>query len=255
MIDGGHIKTEAQAGRMGEQLYAVVYKKRIIVRTRAGKKREKWVRGYRAPRPEDDNSTVVRAALDERLPDWEALNMVPSERFPKVCNDDRPIQYGMPLWRDLFSARQLLCHGTSVEVFRKMLDAERIDGNLDPVRQAAYGYLALSLDKWLNYNSRMSVWMPTREVVANTFNRHDFAFCWSHAEMAPLIVGIGYDWAIKQTAKCIKELVALVRPEAKGGVGDLFEGTDASEFCPPRSPSPASRATTSTTLKTAPSTL
>ena len=38
------------------------------------------------------------------------------------------------------------------------------------VRRAAYGYLALSLDKLLNYNSRMSVWMPTREVVANTFN-------------------------------------------------------------------------------------
>ena len=42
------------------------------------------------------------------------------------------------------------------------------------------------------------------EVVAgHTFNRHDFAFCWSHAEMAPLIVGLGYDWAIGQTAKCI----------------------------------------------------
>ena len=60
----------------------------------------------------------------------------------------------------------------------------------------------------------MSVWMPTREVVANTFNRHDFAFCWSHAEMAPLIAGLGYDWAIEQTAKCIRELVELVHPDA-----------------------------------------
>jgi putative DNA methylase len=66
----------------------------------------------------------------------------------------------------------------------------------------------------LNYNSRMSVWMPTREVVANTFNRHDFAFCWSHAEMAPLIAGLGYDWAMDQTGKCIEELVELARPDA-----------------------------------------
>ena len=75
--------------------------------------------------------------------------------------------------------------------------------------------------------------MPTREVVANTFNRHDFAFCWSHAEMAPLIVGLGYDWAIGQTAKCIGELVALVRPDAEKKSGNLFDDADAAEYTPP----------------------
>ena len=139
----------------------------------------------------------------------------------------------MNVWRDLFSPRQLLCHGTSVEIYREMLDADRAAGELSEIRQAAYGYLALSLDKLLNYNSRMSVWMPTREVVANTFNRHDFAFCWSHAEMAPLIVGLGYDWAIEQTAKCIRELVALVRPGADNKNDDLFDDADAAEYTPP----------------------
>ncbi len=41
--------------------------------------------------------------------------------------------------------------------------------------------------------------------------------------MAPLIAGLGYDWAIGQTAKCIGELVALVRP----GAGDLFPDAGA----------------------------
>ena len=232
VIDGDVIKEQAQAGKMGEQLYAVVYKERVEVRTKTGRVREKWVRGYRAPRPEDDNGAEVRTRLDEKLPEWEAFDLVPSENYDDMYSDRSKI-YGVKKWRDLFSPRQLLCHGTSVEVFREMLDADRTAGRLDEARKAAYGYLALSLDKLLNYNSRMSVWMPTREVVANTFNRHDFAFCWSHAEMAPLVTGLGYDWAIGQTAKCIAELVALVRPDARNADSSLFDRTDGEAPDPP----------------------
>ena len=233
VIEGGEIKKQAQRGRMGEQLFAVVYKKRVLTTTKTGRTREKWVRGYRTPRPEDDNSKEIQAKLAEKLPEWEAFDMVPSERFPEVSNDDRPIQYGMPFWRDLFSPRQLLCHGTSVEVFREMLDADRAAGKLNEVRRAAYGYLALALDKLRDYNSRMTRWHSNREVMVNTFDRHDFAFKWSYAEMAPLIVGLGYDWAIGQTAKCIRELVALIRPETNGDVRNLFETWSATRFTPP----------------------
>ena len=226
IIDGGEIKSQAKAGGMGEQLFTVVYKRRIETKTKSGKRgRDKWVRGYRAPRPEDDNSVDIQAKLAEKLPEWESLDIVPSERIADGNKTTEPLRYGMESWRDLFSPRQLLCHGTSVEVFREMLEADRLAGRLDNLRKAAYGYLALSLDKIQDYNSRMSVWHANREVMAHTFTQHDFSFKWSYAEMAPLVTGAGYDWAIRQTAKCIKELIALVHPET-ASEGPLFDETD-----------------------------
>ena len=145
VIDGDEIKRQAQAGQMGEQLYAIVFKRRVKTQTKTGRIRWKWQRGYRAPRPEDDNSAEVSARLAEELPDWEAFDFVPAEAIPEGAKTDEPKRYGMVRWRDLFSPRQLLCHGTSVEIFREMLEEDRQAGQLDDVRKAAYGYLALTI--------------------------------------------------------------------------------------------------------------
>ncbi len=242
VIDGDEIKRQAQDGEMGSQLYAVIYKRRVKTRLKSGKRgKDRWVRGYRAPRPEDDNSAEIEARLEEKLPEWEAFDIIPSERFPEVNNDDRPIQYGMPLWRDMFSPRQLLCHGTSVEVYREMLEEDRREGKLTPVRKAAYGYLALTLDTVLNYNSRGGRWDSTTSRVRSFFDRHDYAFVWSFGEMASLIVDLGYDWAIDKTAKAIRELVELVAPEPTTHKDhDLFSdnGDPPEADATPKAPSP-----------------
>ena len=137
----------------------------------------------------------------------------------------------------MFSPRQLLCHGTSVEVFRELLDADRAEGHLDDVGKAAHAYLALSIDRLLDWNSRSCTWETGKLRMAHTFQRHDFSFRWSYAEMGPLVVGLGYDWTLKQTAKCINELVALLRPEAGGNTGNLLDAVE-SETADPVDTSP-----------------
>ena len=44
---------------------------------------------------------------------------------------------------------------------------------------------------------------------------------------------MGYDWAIDKTAKCIRELIALIRPDAENKSGTLFDDADTAEYTPP----------------------
>jgi hypothetical protein len=216
VIDGDEIKRQAQAGGMGEQLLVVVFKRRVETKTKTGKRgRDKWERGYRAPRLEDDNSAEVAKRLAEKMEEWQALDFVPSEHIGDLSNYDRGHRmYGVNKWSDLFNPRQLLGHTTGVEVFRELLAEREAKGTLDEVTTAAFVYLALGMDKMADYNSRMTRWHSIREVMVNTFDSHNFAHRWAYAEMTPLVAGIGYDWVVGQVAKCIGELVTLTRPDA-----------------------------------------
>jgi adenine-specific DNA methylase len=215
VIDGDEVKRQAQAGQMGEQLYTVIFKRRVVTGvTKNGREKVKWERGFRAPQREDDNHDCIRQQLAEKLPEWEALDFIPTEGFPDETNYDRGHRmYGAYKWTEMFSLRQLLCHAASVEIYREMLENDRREGRLTEIRKAGYVYLAFGLDKLRDYNSRMTRWITGREMTANTFDRHNFAFCWSYTEMSPLVAGQGYDWAMDQISKCIGELCELVGPE------------------------------------------
>ena len=234
VIDGDQVKAQAQAGGMGEQLFAVVFKKQVITgHTKATKKKPsspkiKWERGYRSPRPEDDNSAAIEAALAEKLPEWEALDLVPNEELPfgYETNIRWPLHlYGIKRWTQFFSPRQLLCHGTSSEIFRELLTEESAKPEgLSELTRAALGYVAIALDTLLNYNARSCRWDSTILRVRSVFDRHDFAFVCSYAEMAALVAGLGYEWAFEKTARCIRELINLIDTEGNDAsdAGPLF---------------------------------
>lgn len=213
VISGDEVKRQAQALKMGEQMYAVVFKRRVEMKTKNGKARWKWVRAFRSARPQDENLATVAATIADRLPEWEALDRVPNEAIGDLTNYERGHRlYGVTRWREMFSPRQLLCHGTGVELFLQLLEEERANAPLTEVTKAAFCYLALTLDSFLNYINRSARWDVVTERVRSIFDRHGFAFLWSYAEMSPLIESVGYDWIVDKTAECIKELVELTRP-------------------------------------------
>ncbi len=228
-IDGDEIKAQARAGRMGHQLYCVVYREeRIKGYTKNGKAKTEKVRGFRPPRPEDDVEALILQKLAEKMPLWLARNIVPDEDIDALSNYERGHRmYGMFRYADLFCPRQLYGHCISVEAFQDLAQGASTD--LD---RAALTYLALAIDKVVNYNSVASRWDTVRVAIRGKFDQHNYTMQWSYGEMAPTIPGLGYDWAIAQTGKALDELIDLLGQSTDGKL----------EFAAPR-PKPRIRVT------------
>lgn len=195
-IDGDYIKAEAQAGRMGQILYAVATK----------------VSGgfdFRASTCDDlEALSLVESALEEKKPEWIAKNIIPTEAFPEG-NDNRPIMYGMPYWMDFYSPRQLISIGTYAET----LNLLEVECNDIQKQQAIVTYLGFALDKSSVYNCRTSRWHSSRTVMAPQFERHDFSFKWSHGEFDAS--GNLLPWAIDQIANAYEGIAKLISPAQK----------------------------------------
>ena len=219
----GYISQEAQAGRLSHQLYCVIYRDQWWPLTKAGRprKRPKTKRGFRIPTPRDDNSSRVDQRLEELGPQWDGADILPNEAVPEGNKTREPHRYGMPSWADMFSPRQLLAHGYCVQAFRELVDEDQASGDLDDIRKAAWCYVALALDKLVNTNSLLCRWHANREVVAGTFDSHDFGMKWSYTEMAVTIEGLGLDWALDDLHDCIKKLTEM------SGYPDPSNGTAA----------------------------
>ena len=209
----GYISQEAQAGRLGHQLYCIIYRDQWWPLTKSGspRKRPKTQRGFRIVTSEDDNSAQVAQWLEHLKPQWDAADILPSEAVPEGDKTrGYPLRYGMPRWRDMFSPRQLLAHGYCVQAFHNLVDEDRATGSLDDCRRSAWCYIALAIDKMINRNSILCMWDPGTNKVAQTFATHDFGMKWSYAEMAIAIEGLGLEWALDELENCLRQLIQMV---------------------------------------------
>ena len=207
----GYPAIEAQAGRMGHQLYCVVLRDSWKDKTKSGrpKKRDTTFRGFIPVNATHDNSTWITEQLLQRSKCWQQKDILPSENLQFGNKTRDAANYGISKWIEMFNPRQQLAHGICVEAFQDLVEEDRQAGNLDEMRKAAWGYVALAFDKLIVRNSMLSRWDAGENKVASTFDSHNFAIKWSYAEMAVAIRSLGLEWALSNVGECLSELCRM----------------------------------------------
>lgn len=221
-IPADWIKAKAQAGEMGSALYAVALK------TPQGLK-------FRPPLQADlDALAAAEEQLEQLRGDWEARNLIPTEEYPLITTDARPRTYGMPRWADMFSPRQLLGFGVLMEELQALRSTILAEEG-EEMGEAVVHLLAFAIDKIANRNCKSATWICQAGVVGQVFQRHDFSFKATYAEMAVAVAGGGLAWGINSAASGFEELAKLPRAEqrpatefSQGSATSLINLTDHS---------------------------
>jgi adenine-specific DNA methylase len=196
--DEKYVKAEAQAGRMGHRLVAVV--------TTRGRGQG---RTYRIAAPHDHAAFHnAEAALQElvgahsRAPlpsPWAfGLSWIPDEpMLPSIGNNftvSGEYPYGIRQWGQLFNPRQLLALCTFGKWVREAHRRILQETNDPDFAKAVATYLAFGVDSLANYNCVLSSWRHLVEAMRSVFAGHHLHMVWDYAETNPLQDEAGSGW-------------------------------------------------------------
>jgi len=206
VIPPDYIKAVARQGKMGSVLYAIATKATSKIK-------------FRPPESADLKALEnAEKELGRMRSQWERDNVIPIEELSPISNYDRGHRlYGMYRWADFFSPRQLLALGVMAEELHR-LRFEVLESEGEEKGEAVVHLLALSLDKFIDYNNMLNTWESTVGVVKHIFQKHNFSFKAAFAEMAACVAGSGLAWAIEDVVKAYEDLTKLTRSFSSNAV-------------------------------------
>jgi putative DNA methylase len=185
-VQDDYVKAEAQAGRMGHRLVAVV--------TTRGRGQG---RTYRLATDQDraafHNAEAALHNLTQTPSPWAfGLSWIPDEPMDqKNPNIVSGRGYGFRQWGQLFNPRQLLALCTFGKWVREAHRRILQETNDPDFAKAVATYLAFILDALPNRNCLLSAWGAPVEKMLNVFAGHHLHMTWDYAEANPLAEGTG----------------------------------------------------------------
>ena len=148
VIEGTEIKAQAQLGKMGQQLYAVVYKQRQVTRENGESRKSNGSAGS-VPQYQETTWNSRFRGLEAKMPEWQAEGI--SFPMSKFHRDRRPTSLAD---RACIGGPTCLVHAsfghcTSIEVFQDLAEELRQSGGgeLCELDRAALTYVAIALEQ------------------------------------------------------------------------------------------------------------
>jgi putative DNA methylase len=174
-IEPSHIRSEAQAGRMGARLMAIV---------------AEGARGrvYLNPLPEQE------AVANQAQPTWK-----PDVEFFQQALGFRIGNYGMTKWSDLFTDRQLMALTAFSDLVQEVRELVKVDAlasgrDNEPILLSEGGkgalayadavaiYLAFAIDRLAMTGNNLVRWNAVGEKAQHCFGRQALSMLWDFAE-------------------------------------------------------------------------
>jgi putative DNA methylase len=189
-----YLKVEGMAGRIGQQLLAVV------ADTGRG----------RAYLDGTDSDEARAAKID--LPEG------PTASLPHDPRNVWCTQYGLERYCDLFTSRQLVALTTLVDLVAVARERVLADGGDSLYADAVATYLALVVSKMTDYNSSLVLWSKGRDQAQHVFSRHTLPLTWDFTEVNPFAEAAG-DPAV--TANGIAKMLERLPASGRASIEQL----------------------------------
>jgi putative DNA methylase len=174
VIEDETIKTYAQSVGLGQQLYAVAYRK------------GQGNLEFRIPQRRDfEGIDKASNYLSQKLLELEQLELIPNIEIPyshMVHERNATAGFGLTHWHKFFNSRQLLTLVTYAQIINEA--KTKVQAGYEPDKaEAITTYLALVLDRCADANCRLVIYNAARACIQKASTQHALNLMWNYPEV------------------------------------------------------------------------